>query len=160
MQLCSVMTMYVSVVLDTRRDEAERKREREKSVHWPMATFLITTPLLPSLLVAPPERESIRSQRIIMLTRHIQRILDPLPSAAQVPKTQERSQTVPVVNSKLQTSNIVAVSVNPSIGRVDSLSRISYLKCRLDRYGKKDKLVGNICMQFFFVKFDFTDFCL
>ena len=41
-----------------------------------------------------------------------------LPSAAQ------GSRTVPVVNSKLQKSNIVAVSVSPGIGRVDTVSRI------------------------------------
>lgn len=69
-------------------------------------------------------QEGIRSLRTIILTRHLQRILDALPSAAQVPKTQEGSRTVPVVNSKLQKSNIVAVSVSPGIGRVDTVSRI------------------------------------
>lgn len=69
-------------------------------------------------------QEGIRSLRAIILARHLQRILDALPSAAQVPKTQERSRTVPVVNSKLQKSNIVAVSVSPGIGRVDTVSHI------------------------------------
>ena len=44
-----------------------------------------------------------------------------LPLAAQDPKTQEGSRAVPVVNSKLQRSNIVAVSVSPGIGRVDTI---------------------------------------
>ena len=69
-------------------------------------------------------QEGIRSLRTIILTRHLQRILDALPSAAQIPKTQEGSRTVPVVNSKLQKSNVVAVSVSPGIGRVDTVSRI------------------------------------
>ena len=69
-------------------------------------------------------QEGIRSLRTIILTRHLQRILDALPSAAQIPKTQEGSRTVPVVNSKLQKSNIVVVSVSPGIGRVDTVSRI------------------------------------
>lgn len=151
------------------RDEALEEKEREAGS---LATFLITTLLLPALLVAPPERdirivnvvnpfyaaaagvpflpsfstsspssssrtspanskpkpiflqEGIRSLRTIILTRHLQRILDALPSAAQVPKTQEGSRAVPVVNSKLQKSNIVAVSVSPGIGRVDTVSRI------------------------------------
>jgi hypothetical protein len=145
------------------RDRALEEKEREAGS---LATFLITTLLLPALLVAPPERdirivnvvnpfyaaaasipfqpsflptsssppsskpkpiflqEGIRSLRTIILTRHLQRILDALPSAAQVPKTQEGSRTVPVVNLKLQKSNIVAVSVSPGIGRVDTVSRI------------------------------------
>jgi hypothetical protein len=143
----------------TRDERALEEKEREACS---LATFLITTLLLPALLVAPPERdirivnvvnpfyaaaasipflpsfsptssskpkpiflqEGIRSLRTIILTRHLQRILDALPSAAQVPKTQEGSRSVPVVNSKLQKSNIVAVSVSPGIGRVDTVSRI------------------------------------
>lgn len=149
-----------------KRNEALEEKERETNS---LATFLITTLLLPALLVAPPERdirivnvvnpfyaaaasipfsassppafstissakpkpkpksiflqEGIRSLRTVIFTRHLQRILDTLPSA-QVPKTQEGSRAVPVVNSKLQKSNIVAVSVSPGIGRVDTVSRI------------------------------------
>ena len=151
------------------RNEPLEEKERETGS---LATFLITTLLLPALLVAPPERdirivnvvnpfyaaaasipfrpsfstsspssspitspvepkpkpiflqEGIRSLRTIIFARHLQRILDALPSAAQVPKTQEGSRAVPVVNSKLQKSNIVAVSVSPGIGRVDTVSRI------------------------------------
>ena len=153
----------------TKNDEALEEEEKEREA-GSLATFLITTLLLPALLVAPPERdirivnivnpfyaaaassipflpsfstssppssssrtskpkpiflqEGIRSLRTIILTRHLQRILDALPSPAQVPKTQEGSRAVPVVNSKLQKSNIVAVSVSPGIGRVDTISRI------------------------------------
>lgn len=155
------------------KNEALEEKERETGS---LATFLITTLLLPALLVAPPERdirivnvvnpfyaaaasipflpsfstssrssspktspktspanlkpksiflhEGTRSLRTIIFTRHLQRILDALPSAAQIPKTQEGSRAVPVVNSKLQKSNIVAVSVSPGIGRVDTVSRI------------------------------------
>ena len=91
-------------------------------------------PFLPSFSASSPPpsskpkpiflQEGIRSLRTIILTRHLQRILDALPSPAQVPKTQEGSRAVPVVNSKLQKSNIVAVSVSPGIGRVDTISRI------------------------------------
>ena len=151
----------------SKRNEGHEEKERETGS---LATFLITTLLLPALLVAPPERdirivnvvnpfyaaaaassiphlpffstssppssvakpnpkaiflrEGIRSLRTIIFTRHLQRILDALPSAAQVPKTQEGSRAVPVVNSKLQKSNIVAVSVSPGIGRVDTVSRM------------------------------------
>jgi hypothetical protein len=148
------------------RNEALEEKQREDGS---LATFLITTLLLPALLVAPPERdirivnvvnpfyaaaasipfqpffsistpptsspakpkpkpiflqEGIRSLRTIIFTRLLQRILDALPSAAQVPKTPEGSRAVPVVSSKLQKSNIVAVSVSPGIGRVDTVSRI------------------------------------
>lgn len=69
-------------------------------------------------------QEGQRSLRAIVLTRHLQRVLDALPSAAQVPKTEEGSRAVPVVSPKLQKSNIVAVSVSPGIGRVDTVSSI------------------------------------
>ncbi|KAH9486292.1 putative oxidoreductase C19A8.06 [Psilocybe cubensis] len=128
-----------------------------------LATFLITTLLLPALLVAPPERdiriinvvnpfyaaaaglpfspsfvipgseepstsksifleEGRRSLRSVVFTRHLQRILDALPTAAQVPKTEEGSTSVPVVSPKIQKSNIVAISASPGIGRVDTVS--------------------------------------
>lgn len=131
-----------------------------------LASFLITTLLLPALLVAPVERdiriinvvnpfyaaaagpafeaafstveeeqgprpksiflqEGQRALRTIVLTRHLQRVLDALP-AAQVPKTEEGAKHIPVVNSKHQKSNIVAISVSPGIGRVDTVS--SFLK--------------------------------
>ncbi|TFK50908.1 hypothetical protein OE88DRAFT_1700544 [Heliocybe sulcata] len=120
-----------------------------------MATFLMTTLLLPALLTAPVERdirvinvvnpfyaaavpifsptitsppsastflrEGWRSLRQIVLTRHLQRILDALPSGAQVPTTDETS-SVPVVSDKLQRSNIVAVSVSPGMSRADTVA--------------------------------------
>jgi mRNA-degrading endonuclease toxin of MazEF toxin-antitoxin module len=64
-------------------------------------------------------QEGIRSLRTSILTRHLQRILDALP-AAQVPKTDDASSTIPVVSQKTQRSNIVAVSVSPGISRVDT----------------------------------------
>ncbi|KAG6816743.1 hypothetical protein H0H87_003332 [Tephrocybe sp. NHM501043] len=133
-----------------RTDDATSKRESGS-----LATFLITTLLLPALLVAPVERdirvitvvnpfyaaaagpsfvipfhtassksiflhEGIRSLRTAIFTRHLQRILDALPTA-QVPKTDEGSSTIPVVNPKSQKSNIVAVSVSPGISRSDTI---------------------------------------
>jgi len=124
---------------------------------------LISTLLLPALLVAPVERdirivnvinpfyaaaaglplstsfpspkvaskkgksifirEGLRSLRSIVFMRHLQRVLDALPTA-QVPKTEEGSRAIPVVNPKVQKSNIVAVSVSPGIGRVDTISSL------------------------------------
>ncbi|KAJ6626638.1 hypothetical protein B0H10DRAFT_1997941 [Mycena sp. CBHHK59/15] len=78
-------------------------------------------------LTAPPKSKSIflhegsRALRTTVLTRHLQRILDSLPTA-QVPKTDEHTSTVPVVNRKAQKSNIVAVSVSPGISRVATVS--------------------------------------
>ena len=66
-------------------------------------------------------QEGNRSLRTSILTRHLQRILDALPSA-QVPKTDDASSTIPVVSPKSQRSNIVAVSVSPGISRVDTVA--------------------------------------
>jgi len=128
-----------------------------------LATFLITTLLLPAVLVAPAERdiriinvvnpfyaaaagvtfsptftyetsspkanslflrEGHRALRTIVFTRHLQRVLDALPSASQVPKTEEGTRIVPVVSARLQKSNITAVSVSTGIGRVDTISSL------------------------------------
>ncbi|KAF5367028.1 hypothetical protein D9758_004014 [Tetrapyrgos nigripes] len=67
--------------------------------------------------------EGLRSLRTILLTRHLQRILDALPSA-QVPKATTSASAVPVVSAKSQKSNIVAVTVSPGISRVDTVSRM------------------------------------
>ena len=146
-------------------DEEKQKRESNS-----LSTFLITTLLLPALLVAPPERdiriinvvnpfyaaaaaslrtsnvfdpsfthfttssssssskslfldEGFRSLRTVILTRHLQRILDALPNP-QVPKTQEGTSSVPVVSARVQRSNIVAVCLSPGLSRVDTLSRM------------------------------------
>jgi hypothetical protein len=69
-------------------------------------------------------REGHRALRTIILTRHLQRVLDALPHASQVPKPEERSSAVPVVSSKLQKSNIVAISVSPGLSRVDTISSL------------------------------------
>ncbi|KAK7054803.1 hypothetical protein VNI00_003266 [Paramarasmius palmivorus] len=150
--------------------EIQEQRDRRS-----LATFLLTTLLLPCLLTAPAERdiriinvvnrfyaaaaavpnpasfysnlfptftepsednppppkassslfyqEGLRSLRIIILTRHLQRILDALPSA-QMPKAQAGSTSVPVVSAKSQKSNIVAVTVSPGISRSDTLGRM------------------------------------
>ncbi|KDR85700.1 hypothetical protein GALMADRAFT_234723 [Galerina marginata CBS 339.88] len=148
------------------KDNEQKERDANS-----LATFLITTLLLPALLVAPAERdiriinvvnplyaaaaglpfspsftppsssspspsstkpkpESIflsegrRSLHTIILTRHLQRVLDALPTAAQLPKTEEGTTAVPVVSSKIQKSNIVAVSASPGIGRVDTVASL------------------------------------
>ncbi|TFK45165.1 hypothetical protein BDQ12DRAFT_708903 [Crucibulum laeve] len=148
----------------------EEDKQREGAA---LATFLITTLLLPALLVAPVERdirivnvvnpfyaaaassvsvfspamsvfspstltpkpqskskskplllaEGTRSLRTLILSRHLQRILDSLP-AAQVPPTVDGTSAVPVVSSKAQKSNIVAVSVSPGISRVDTVAQV------------------------------------
>ena len=67
-------------------------------------------PHLPHPLPQPSQIQNQSSFEKIF-TRHIQRILDALPSAAQAPKTQESSRAVPV-------------SVSPGIGRVDTVSRV------------------------------------
>ncbi|KAJ7107904.1 hypothetical protein C8R44DRAFT_680648 [Mycena epipterygia] len=119
-----------------------------------LATFLLTTLLLPALLTAPAERdiriinvvnrfyaaaagpafsvaaspestsksestflrEGARALRCVVLTRHLQRILDALPSAP-VPKTDGA-----VVSPAAQKSNIVAVTVSPGISRVETVA--------------------------------------
>jgi hypothetical protein len=140
-------------------------REREESS---LGTFLMSTMLLPALLVAPVERdiriiniinpfyaaavptfspsdsfdslsssskssfllpEGTRALRTAIFTRHLQRILDALPSAGQVPKTDTASApssggagAIPVISPKTQKSNIVAVSVCPGISRSDTVA--------------------------------------
>lgn len=128
------------------------KRRRASS----LATFLITTLLLPVFLIAPVERdiriinvvnpfyaaasltysttevppptaplfklEGRRSLETIIFMRHLQRVLDALPSGGQVPKTDEA--TVPVVSDKAQKSNIVTVSVCPGISRADTVATL------------------------------------
>ncbi|KAJ7057882.1 hypothetical protein C8F01DRAFT_991780 [Mycena amicta] len=125
-----------------------------------LATFLLTTLLLPVLLTAPPERdirlinvvnrfypaanttsysfafnptkrpstflaEGIRSLRTVVLVRHLQRILDALPSSAPLPKpSQQATGPVPVVRpgTGSQRSNIVTVSVSPGLSRAETIA--------------------------------------
>jgi hypothetical protein len=142
---------HIGSVFSRHPAEALENERREAS----LATFLITTLLLPALLVAPVERdirivnvinpfyaaavpsfspsfdslssgsslfirEGRRSLRMAIFTRHLQRVLDALPSGGQVPKTDDN--TIPVVSEKSQKSNIVAVSVCPGISRSDTIA--------------------------------------
>ncbi len=69
--------------------------------------------------------EGTRALKTCILTRHIQRVLDALPSA-QVPKTDANSSSIPVIDAKTQKSNIVTVSVSPGISRVDTIAPLLY----------------------------------
>jgi hypothetical protein len=62
------------------------------------------------------------------------------------PETQEGFRTVPLINSKLQKSNIVAVSVSPGIGRVDTVSHI--LNADWTGTEGKNKLVRSISVNY------------
>ena len=77
--------------------------------------------------VLPPtaplfKQEGRRSLETVIFMRHLQRVLDALPSGGQVPKTDEAS--VRVVSDKVQKSNIVAVSVCPGISRADTVAAL------------------------------------
>jgi NAD(P)-dependent dehydrogenase (short-subunit alcohol dehydrogenase family) len=63
--------------------------------------------------------EGRRALRTAIFMRHLQRVLDALPSSSQVPRTDVNSQSIPVVSDKAQRSNIVSVSVSPGISRTD-----------------------------------------
>lgn len=74
----------------------------------------------PSVNSSTFQQEGWRSLQMAVFTRHLQRILDALPSSGQVPRTEEN--TVPVVSDKVQKSNIVTVSVCPGISRADTIA--------------------------------------
>ncbi|KAG7448722.1 uncharacterized protein BT62DRAFT_946346 [Guyanagaster necrorhizus] len=82
-------------------------------------SYSVSTPPNPqnSIFLA----EGTRALKTCILTRHIQRVLDALPSA-QVPKTDVNSSSIPVIDAKTQKSNIVTVSVSPGISRVDTIA--------------------------------------
>ncbi|KAG1740821.1 uncharacterized protein EDB91DRAFT_1131628 [Suillus paluster] len=65
-------------------------------------------------------QEGWRSLQMVVFTRHLQRILDALPSGGQIPKTDDA--TIHVVSDKVQKSNIVAVSVCPGLTRSDTIA--------------------------------------
>jgi NAD(P)-dependent dehydrogenase (short-subunit alcohol dehydrogenase family) len=84
-------------------------------------TFSVSQPSAPSsssLFLA----EGRRALRTAVFMRHLQRVLDALPSSSQVPRTDVNSQSIPVVSDKTQRSNIVAVSVSPGISRTDVIA--------------------------------------
>ncbi|KAH9965501.1 hypothetical protein BC827DRAFT_1185038, partial [Russula dissimulans] len=66
--------------------------------------------------------EGRRALRTAIFIRHLQRVLDALPSGSQVPRTDVNAQSIPVVSDKVQRSNIVAVSVSPGISRTDVIA--------------------------------------
>ncbi|KIJ66152.1 hypothetical protein HYDPIDRAFT_27339 [Hydnomerulius pinastri MD-312] len=66
------------------------------------------------------QQEGRRSLQMAVFTRHLQRVLDALPSGGQIPKTDESA--IHVVSEKLQKSNIVSVSVCPGISRADTIA--------------------------------------
>jgi NAD(P)-dependent dehydrogenase (short-subunit alcohol dehydrogenase family) len=66
--------------------------------------------------------EGRRALRMAVFTRHLQRVLDALPSGGQVPKTDDNANTIPVISEKSQKSNIVAISVCPGISRSDIIA--------------------------------------
>jgi hypothetical protein len=66
--------------------------------------------------------EGRRALRTAIFMRHLQRVLDALPSGSQVPRTDVHAQSIPVVSDKVQRSNIVAVSVSPGISRTDVIA--------------------------------------
>jgi hypothetical protein len=83
--------------------------------------FTTSRPTKPSSLFLT---EGQRALRTAVLMRHLQRVLDALPSGSQVPPTSVGSQTIPVVSDKVQRSNIVAVSVSPGISRADVVASL------------------------------------
>jgi hypothetical protein len=63
--------------------------------------------------------EGRRALRTAIFMRHLQRVLDALPSGSQVPPTDVNAQSIPVVSDKVQRSNIASISVSPGISRAD-----------------------------------------
>ena len=137
-----------------RKDKEQREAERRESAS--LASFLITTLLLPALLVAPVERdirvvsavnpfyaaalptfpaflastptsplpssqpivisEGHRALRTVIVTRHLQRILDSLPNRKAEEKPDPNKPPAP------HPSNILAVSACPGISRRDTIA--------------------------------------
>ncbi|KAH7097915.1 hypothetical protein BKA62DRAFT_642830 [Auriculariales sp. MPI-PUGE-AT-0066] len=102
------------------------------------ASFLLTTLLLPGLITSPSDRdirilfivnplyaaqstkEGARARRMVVLARHLQRVLDALPTEAPVPDAKD---VQPKPEKPMQgTSNISAVSVSPGISRTDTIA--------------------------------------
>lgn len=83
-------------------------------------TYSVTEQLPPTAPLF--KQEGRRSLETVIFMRHLQRVLDALPSGGQVPKTDET--TVRVVSDKVQKSNIVALSVCPGISRTDTIATL------------------------------------
>ncbi|KAF7362860.1 hypothetical protein MVEN_00635800 [Mycena venus] len=146
------------------RDRAQNERDTRA-----LATFLLTTLLLPAMLTAPAERdirivnvvnrfyaaavprffsdakylfaedstttsapnassspllpEATRALRTVLLTRHLQRVLDALPSAPPVvdPSAPPAAPTPASGKKPQQKSNIVAISVSPGLSRAETV---------------------------------------
>ncbi|KAH9888358.1 hypothetical protein C8Q73DRAFT_794135 [Cubamyces lactineus] len=138
-----------------RRDKEGREEKQREAAS--LASFLLTTLLLPALLVAPVERdirivhvvnpfyaaalptfptflnstpstqpaaqplviaEGHRALRTVVLTRHLQRILDSLPNCAEDPKAKSK-QAEPATP---QPSNIISVAACLGISRRDTIA--------------------------------------
>ncbi|KZV91725.1 hypothetical protein EXIGLDRAFT_836931 [Exidia glandulosa HHB12029] len=100
------------------------------------ATFLLTTLLLPGILVSPADRdirlvflvnpfyaapatrEGKRSRRMVILARHLQRVLDAMPSEPPAPPSDDTAPPPP----REKTCNIAAVAVSPGISRTDTVA--------------------------------------
>lgn len=67
-------------------------------------------------------KEGLRSLRAVLLTRHLQRVLDALPNRTQAPQTEGTQEAIPVVSASAQKSNIVAVTVSPGFSRMDTVT--------------------------------------
>ncbi|KAK7058097.1 hypothetical protein R3P38DRAFT_2844306 [Favolaschia claudopus] len=88
------------------------------SVSRPPLSASASAPTSSSTLLLP---EATRALRTVLLTRHLQRILDALPSAP-VPSTSSSSKTTSTSSSQKQKSNIVAVSVSPGLSRSETVA--------------------------------------
>ncbi|KAJ6468604.1 hypothetical protein C8R47DRAFT_1187951 [Mycena vitilis] len=156
------------------KGRAEREREQRERDEGALASFLLTTLLLPAMLTAPVERdirivhvvnrfyaaaaprffqdaryvfpdlsaspstpastlssavplpessllaEATRALRTVLLARHLQRVLDALPSAP-VPNPSDGTSTA-TGRVATQKSNIVAVSVSPGLSRAETVA--------------------------------------
>ncbi|CDO77607.1 hypothetical protein BN946_scf184936.g32 [Trametes cinnabarina] len=142
-----------------RRDKEEREEKQREAAS--LASFLLTTMLLPALLVAPVERdirivhvvnpfyaaalpafpaflnstpsspphkqplviaEGLRSLRTIVLTRHLQRILDSLPNRKADPKSKSKEGPKAAEPPVSLPSNIISVAACPGISRRDTVA--------------------------------------
>ena len=164
---------HLGVIRASRFVREDEKHEREDGAR---ASFLLTTTLLPTLLLAPPDRdirivhvvnpfyaaavpsfshvltssslpkdlsiwqaEGFRSLRAILFSRHLQRVLEALPSKDQpAVKLPEEGEEATMPKKRPGRSNIVAVAVSPGVSRADTIG--PYL--RADQTSRHFRLVG------------------